>query len=310
MSSRTRILCHLTAFLCAALWGSTFVSTKILIGAGLTPAQIFTIRFLMAYIPMLLVCHRRLWARTWRDEGLLFLLGLTGGSLYFLTENMALAYSTATNVSLLVCSCPLVTTLLWRLSVRGARLSRQKVGGAVLAFAGMVLVVLNGQFVLHLSPLGDGLAIVACLCWAVYSILLEPLSRHYSAAFITRKTFFYGLITILPYYLLHPGLPEAAVLLRTEVIGNLLFLGLIASLACFWVWNAVIERLGAVATTNYVYINPISTIIIASIVLGETITPYFLTGSAMIITGMYLSNARNGKRKNEGKNQVTVSREE
>ena len=278
------------AFSTAFLWGSTFVATKVLLGAGLTPAQIFTLRFLMGYVVMLAFCHRRLLADTWRDELLLFLLGLTGGSLYFLTENMALSHSTATNVSLLVCSCPLATLILHRLFTPGARIGGRQAVGAIMAFAGMVVVVLNGRFVLHLSPLGDGLALAACLCWAVYSVLLDHLGHRYSAAFITRKTLFYGLLTIAPYYAFRPGLPSWEVLTRPYVGFNLLFLGLIASLLCYWVWVWVIERIGTVATTNYVYVNPIATIIVASIVLGEAITPYFLLGSALILVGMYLSN--------------------
>ena len=292
MASPTRpFLLHATAFLTAAVWGSTFISTKVLITCGLAPEHIFTLRFLIAYVPLLCLCHKHLRARTWADEGLFLALGLTGGSLYFLSENYALRFSTATNVSLIVCSCPLVTTFLHRLLVPGAKLGRSQTLGALLAFTGMVVVVLNGHFVLRLSPLGDALALMACLCWAVYSILMERIGDRYSAAFITRKTFFYGLLTTLPYYLLlHPDLPSPTLLLLPKVAANLLFLSIVASLLCFWVWAYVIERLGSVVTTNYVYVNPLSTIALAALILGERITPWFALGAALILVGMFLSN--------------------
>lgn len=284
-------LLHAAAFITAAVWGSTFISTKVLITCGLLPEHIFALRFLIAYVPLLLLCHKPLRAATLSDELLFLCIGLTGGSIYFLTENYALRFSTATNVSLIVCSCPLATTILYRLVVKGARLSRGQAIGALLAFSGMVAVVLNGHFVLHLSPLGDALALAACLCWAVYSVLMERIGDKYSAAFITRKTFFYGLITTIPYYLIaRPELPKWELLLQPTVAANMLFLALIASLLCFYVWAYVIERLGSVVTTNYVYVNPLATIVVARLVLSERITPWFAVGTILILAGMYLSN--------------------
>ena len=203
--------------------------------AGLTPAQIFTLRFLIAYV--LLLGYQfilqsfnsstfQFFCSSWRDELLMVLLGITGGSVYFLTENAAMLYTTATNTSLIVCSCPLFAMLLVALVYRQSEhFTKTQVFGSVMACIGMAVVVLNGHFVLHLSPLGDTLAFCACLCWAVYSLLIKPATERYSALFITRKVFFYGLVTIIPYYIIEPGFPPLEVLLRTDVILNLLFLG-------------------------------------------------------------------------------------
>lgn len=282
---------HLVAFATVAIWGCTFVSTKVLMLNGLSPAQIFTLRFLIAYVMMLAVYHSRLWADSWRDELKMMLLGISGGSLYFLSENEAMNFTSATNTSLIVCSCPLFATLLVRLVYRSTtRISMMQLGGSLLAFAGMVIVVLNGRFVLHLSPLGDALAFTACLSWSVYSLLMKWVSAKYGAAFITRKVFFYGVLTILPYYIFFPTLPTAAVLTKPVVVGNLAFLGCLASMICFLTWNWCISKLGAVKATNWVYFNPITTMIFASWVLGEKITPYFLAGATCILLGMFVAD--------------------
>lgn len=282
---------HLVAFATVAIWGCTFVSTKVLMLNGLSPAQIFTLRFLIAYVMMLAVYHSRLWADSWRDELKLMLLGISGGSLYFLSENEAMNFTSTTNTSLIVCSCPLFATLLVRLVYRSTtRISMMQLGGSLLAFAGMVIVVLNGRFVLHLSPLGDALAFTACLSWSVYSLLMKWVSAKYGAAFITRKVFFYGVLTILPYYIFYPTLPTAAVLTKPVVVGNLAFLGCLASMICFLTWNWCISKLGAVKATNWVYFNPITTMIFASWVLGEQITPYFLAGATCILLGMFVAD--------------------
>lgn len=282
---------HLVAFATVAIWGSTFVSTKVLMLNGLSPAQIFTLRFLIAYVMMLAVYHSRLWADSWRDELKMMLLGISGGSLYFLSENEAMNFTSTTNTSLIVCSCPLFATLLVRLVYRSTtRISMMQLGGSLLAFAGMVIVVLNGRFVLHLSPLGDALAFTACLSWSVYSLLMKWVSAKYGAAFITRKVFFYGVLTILPYYIFYPTLPTATVLTKPVVVGNLAFLGCLASMICFLTWNWCISKLGAVKATNWVYFNPITTMIFASWVLGEKITPYFLAGATCILLGMFVAD--------------------
>ena len=156
----------------------------------------------------------------------------------------------------------------------------------------MIIVVLNGRFVLHLSPVGDALAFTACMCWAIYSLLMKSVSNHYGAAFITRKVFFYGVLTILPYYLFIPGFPPIEVFCRPQVFGNLLFLSCLASMICFLTWNWCISKLGTVKATNWVYFNPITTMIFASWVLDEKITPYFLVGATCILLGMYVADKK------------------
>lgn len=289
-----RLIYHLVAFMVVAIWGVTFVYTKLLLIAGLTAAQIFVLRFIMAYLLLLvysLIRKRfRLFASVWQDELLMVALGVTGGSLYFLTENSAMIYTTTTNTSLIVCLCPLIAALLIALFFRSMRLHGIQIVGTVMAAIGVCIVVLNGHFVLHLSPLGDMLAFGACLCWAFYSLLMIPAGQRYDTLFITRKVFFYGLLSMIPYFLIFPDLPSLSVVLRIDVLANLLFLGCVASMLCFLAWNWVIKKLGAVIVTNYVYFNPVTTVIFAWLILAERITIYFLVGTLLILAGMYLCN--------------------
>lgn len=287
---------HIVAFLTVAVWGTTFVWTKLLIINGLSPAQIFTLRFIIAYVLLTgfsLWRGRHKWlSDNWRDELTMMALGLTGGSMYFLTENESLRFTTATNTSLIVCSCPLFAMLIIAPFYKSERFSRLQALGSLLAMIGMAAVVLNGHFVLHLSPLGDTLAFSACICWALYTLLMKPVMGRYPAMFITRKVFFYGILTILPYYIFVPDMPSLDVLMRPEVALNLLFLGSVASMLCYLTWSWCMKGLGAVICTNWVYVNPITTIIAAWLILDEQITVYFLIGSILIIAGMYLSSKK------------------
>ena len=299
MKKESDIFAHLVAFVTVAIWGTTFVWTKLLIYNGISPAQIFTLRFVVAYLLILAFslfwqkgARHKWFADSWRDELLMLALGVAGGSVYFLTENEALRFTTATNTSLIVCSCPLLTMLIYRMFYKSERLRVAQLLGSVTACLGMVIVVLNGRFVLHLSPVGDVLAFMACLSWAFYSLMMKPALQRYSSMFITRKVFFYGVLTVLPYYIVVPGFPSFDTLMQSTVLSNLLFLSVVASMACFLTWNWCIGRLGAVQATNWVYLNPIATIAAAWLVLDEEITAYFLIGSILILLGMYVSERR------------------
>ena len=303
--ARSRLPWHLLALAVVAVWGVTFVSTKTLISAGLDPAEIFVIRFTMAYIGIWILSRQPLWSRTWQDELMFVFLGLTGGSFYFLAENTALAHTQACNVSFLVCSAPLFTALLCVL-YRRLRRDRfadamERVGsgwmlllGTVLALGGMALMLFDGQRV-QVSLRGDLLAIGAALCWALYSLFMGRMTEEYGAVFATRKVFFYGLLTILPFLLGRDFAPLA--LFREPVVwGNLLFLGLVASLVCFVVWNRVMARLGNITSVNYVYLNPIFTLITAMIFLGERMTPAAAIGSILIMVGVIIAGRRSSFR--------------
>lgn len=286
---------HLLAIITSVIWGTTFVSTKILINNGLRPEEIMLYRFVIAYIGIFLMVPRPLFARNLRDELLFVVAGITGGSFYFLAENTALRYTLASNVSILISITPLMTAVLSHYlfkkerSTAGESFTRRLLYGSLMAIGGVFLVVLNGRFLLKVNPLGDALTLLAALCWAFYSMVLRKFGNHYSALFITRKVFFYGIITILPVFAFSPIRIEWNLLAQPIVAANLIFLSLIASLACYLVWNIVVRKLGVVSATNYIYLNPVSTLITSSIVLNEHITSVAILGSVLVLYGVYFA---------------------
>ena len=300
MNRQGKFFYHVLAFLTMALWGVTFVSTKTLINHGLTPAQIFTIRFIIAYIGLLLVClfrggrDKRAFSNSLRHE-LVFVITWT--------ENSALSYTQACNVSFIVCIAPLLTVLLTlalkRLfkgpfmdGLEDVKVRFPLVAGTVLALSGMIMVIFDGNGV-SLSPKGDILAFLAALCWAVYSQFMGQMTDRYGTLFATRKVFFWGLVTIIPFLLLTDNSNLSQVRFdHIQVWGNLLFLSTIESLVCFVVWNRVMLAIGNVTATNYVYLNPVFTLIAAVIILDERMTLVSGVGSARILGGVILAGAK------------------
>ena len=275
------------AVLTVCIWGSTFIATKTLINQGLTPVEIFTYRFSLAYLCLLAFCHQKLMANTWRDEGLFLLAGLTGGSLYFISENSALEITMASNVSLIVCTTPVLTVLLSSFFFK-EKLRKGFIAGSLVALSGVTLVVFNGSVFLKLNPLGDCLTLLAALSWAFYSLILRQMGNKYSTLFITRKVFFYGLITMILYLPFAPSSFHLERLCYPLVYGNLLFLGIVASMLCYLSWNACVRIIGASRASNYLYINPLVAVWASHLFLSEPITPTALLGAGLIIGGVYI----------------------
>ncbi len=287
MNAKNNYIYHLIAILVVGVWGLTFISTKVLIGHGLSPQEIFLLRFLTAYAGIWFISPRKLFADSRKDELWLLAGGVTGGSFYFLTENTALEITLATNVSFIVCTAPLLTAILFLLIDKTERATAALIGGSLLALAGVALVVYNGHFVLKISPLGDFLTLLAALSWAFYSLIMKKLFGSYSTIFITRKIFFYGALTILPAFLARPWQFPLSGLLQPAVWINLLFLGVLASLICFVVWNVVLKRLGMMQASNYIYLNPLFTLAGSAILLDERFTVMSVAGAVLILGGVY-----------------------
>ncbi|WP_195553293.1 DMT family transporter [Bacteroides eggerthii] len=283
---------HLIAILTVGIWGLTFISTKVLIEHGLSPQEIFLLRFLMAYLGIWFISPRKLFADNWKDELWLLWGGVTGGSFYFFTENTALEITLATNVAFIVCTAPLLTTILSLLIYKKEKATAGLVGGSLLALVGVALVVYNGHFILKISPLGDFLTLLAAFSWAFYSLIMKKMSGRYRTTFITRKIFFYGILTILPAFILHPWQFSLSGLWQPAVWMNLLFLGVLASLVCFVVWNIILKQLGTVRASNYIYLNPLFTLIGSAVLLDEQFTVMSLMGAMLILGGVYWAGKR------------------
>ncbi|MBD5241309.1 MAG: DMT family transporter [Barnesiella sp.] len=285
----SNLMYHIGALIAVTAWGGSFICTKVLLNNGLSAVEIYLCRFFLAYIFTLLICPRPFLARNLRDEFLFLLCGICGGSVYFISENFAVEYTLVSNVSLIVTLSPLLTTLIIAIMYKTERIGKGVVTGSVIALCGVACVIFNSSMSLEVNPLGDMLSLLAAVCWAVYSVVLRPLSSTYSTWFITRKTFFYGLITALPFLLLDKTHMTLSTLLVPEVAGNLLFLGLFASLIAYLMWGGAVKHLGAIKTGNYLYFSPIVTLILSAWLLSEKVSIVGYIGCALILAGVVAS---------------------
>lgn len=290
-SHLSTLLGHGMAITAVAMWGYSFVSTKELLNAGLGPVQIYVCRFVLAYIIALCVAHKRIFASNIKEEVMFALCGICAGSVYFIAENMALEYTLTTNVSLLTSMSPLLTAMLVGLVYKTEKLGIGTWVGSAIAIIGVACIVFNSSTSMEVRPLGDLLSLGAALSWAFYSLILRQLNARYEVWFITRKTFFYGVVTALPIlFFEHDTVNVLDVIGQPVVLGNLLFLSLGASTIAYVIWAMTVKKVGAVKANNYMYLQSIFTLIVSAIVLHEHVTYIGYLGIALIIGGLWIGD--------------------
>jgi len=286
---------YILAVLTVVVWSTTFVSTKVLL-REFTPLEILFYRFFLAWLA-LLAAHPRIKVPASLKEEFGFLLaGVFGGGLYFLCENYALSLSLASSVSLLVSTAPLLTIFTVALFLprerESGRSAARTLAGSLIALGGVALVIFNGRFVLGLNPAGDALALTTAASWAMYTVVIRRMGRRHHPLYVTRKTFFYTLVSMLPALLFAPVRVAPEALLDPLTLANLLFLSLVASGGAYVVWNAALHTLGATRANNIIYLIPALTLFFSALILGEPVTLYAVGGAVLTIGGVWFAAYR------------------
>lgn len=305
VSSRIVIGWVLTA-ICIFLWGITFVCTKSLLN-DFSALEILFFRFLAAYIGLWIIRPKPLKVHSMKDNLWFLLAGLTGITVYQFSENIAISYTTASNVSIIVAISPLFTALFSQWFLKEKAMNRWFLLGFVLAIFGVAFVSFNGHAELSLSPKGDLLALMSAISWGLYSVIVSKVNAmNYDKVLVTRRFFFFALIFMIPLMIsgLSFGKEGTAIFVTFDKAVNLarfskpmnwvnlLFLGWGASAFCFVAWNIACHAVGTVKATIAIYLIPVVTIVFAFIFLGETITLMGLLGTALVIVGLWISGKK------------------
>ncbi|OCG61001.1 DMT family transporter [Gilliamella sp. Nev3-1] len=283
---------HLIALMTVFLWGTTFIATKILL-IDFKPVEILFFRFGLGYLTLWILSPRFLAWQGVKQECMFLSAGLCGVTCYFLCENIALTYTTASNAGVITTLAPIFTAILSIFFLKTETPPKRFYMGCLFAIVGVALISFNGQFVLSLNPLGDLLVMLACLFWACYSILVKKSSNYgYNTILLTRRFFFYGLILMLPVLPLFDFQWNLSRFTNTVNLCNFLFLGVGASAICFASWNYAVKLVGAVKISIYLYLVPILTIIAAVVILHEPFTWIAAIGTLFTLCGVLLSEGK------------------
>ena len=188
---------HFSALVTVLIWGTTFISTKVLL-ADFAPVEILFLRFVMGFAALYLAAPRKMEKASRRQELTFAAAGLCGVCLYYLMENIALTYTMASNVGVIVSVSPFFTAILSRIILKEEKLHARFFLGFVVAMAGIALISFNGA-AMKLNLTGDFLALMAALMWGCYSTFTRKISGYgFSTILTTRRTFFYGILFMIP----------------------------------------------------------------------------------------------------------------
>lgn len=293
----SKITGHIGALITVICWGCSFIASKVLMeGASMTPVEVYVYRFSLAYMMMFALTLKQLRSNSWKDELQFALCGICSGTLYFLMENYALIYTTAGNVSLLSSISPIFTAILLA-AIYKTKMKKGEILGSGVAFLGVVLVIMSEPISkglgMEIHPLGDILALSCALSWAVYSIAIKRLIPIYNTFFLTRKLFFYGLITSIPLLFIQKEPLHLNVIFdfsQPIFFLNLLFLAVMCSSMAYLLWNESMKIIGPLATNNYLYFQPPVTMFVGCILLGETIYPFGYVGCILVLLGLIFAD--------------------
>ncbi len=289
---KNKIKGHIAASVSILIWGITFISTKVLL-EDFTPIEILFYRFIFAYLLLFLLSPKVIRPNRDKSELLYAVAGLCGVTFYFLFQNIGLTYTLASNAGVIVAVAPMFTAIVSYFLISRTSLHRNFIIGFFITITGVILISFNGNFVLKLNPLGDILMVLAALSWAFYcNILVLIDNKELSLIQQTRKVFFYGLLFMTPALFSGEVQPDLSQFSDPANLANLLFLALAASALSFLTWNFAVGVLGSVKTATYIYFSPIITVIASVIVLREPITWVSLSGTALIILGLVISERK------------------
>ena len=294
---QTKASGHLSALLTIIIWGTTFISTKVLL-VDFQPIEILFFRFVMGLFALLLVYPHRMKGTTRRQEITFAAAGLSGVCLYYLLENIALTYTMASNVGVIISVAPFFTAILSHIFLKQDEKFRANFFiGFLIAMVGIVLISFNGT-AMELNPAGDLLALLAAFVWACYSILTRKISGYgYNTILTTRRMFFYGILFMIPALFLFDFKLDLTRFTNPVYLLNILFLGLGASALCFVTWNFAVKLLGAVKTSVYIYLTPVITIAASVLILHEPFTALTGAGTVLTFAGLLLSESKIFSRK-------------
>lgn len=291
---------HFLAVFTVVVWGATFISTKVLL-RSFTPVEILFIRFIIAFVALFVAHPHFMKGTTWKQELLFAGAGLSGITLYYLMENIALTYTQASNAAVIAAAAPMFTMLLMRIFYK-EKLKATFFVGFIAAMGGILLISLNGAANLNLNPMGDLLVLIAAICWGVYSVIIKKIgSFGFNTIQVTRRTFLYGIIFMIPALFLMDFNPTVKDLVMPVNLANFLFLGLCAGALCFVTWNLSVKYLGAVKTSIYIYLIPVITVIMGVILLDERFTWQTALGTLLTLLGLVLSDGGFLKKRSRAK---------
>ncbi len=295
---------HIFLWSTVIFWGLSFVATSVII-EQIPPIMTAMIRFFIAWIVLIFLTKGHKPYGSLKNR---LLCGFWGISLYFIFENLALNFTSPTNVALIISTIPMFNLVYLKL-FSSAKISRKNIIGSMIAFLGVSIVIIGDQLRFEVSPLGDILTICAVIAWIMYTHYLIEIEKKNSESSqknnflrtlsVTKSITFWGLILLIPpsvFEFVYAENNFLAQLKDVKIIISLLYLGVLCSSVAYYFWNESLKHLGARKTTNSLFTIPVITALAQAFVLKDIPHITTIIGGTLIITGLFYSENKKMKR--------------
>jgi len=276
-----------TAILYVFLWATAFVPSRVL-ARGAPPLGILAIRFLLAGVILLAIAaalqlripgDRRTWVR-------LFVLGLGGNALYLGMTYVALRHLSAGMGSILASTNPLILALLAP-SLLGEPLTRRKLIGLLLGFAGVVLAM-HARAGTQTARLQDVLlALGGVLAFVFSNIAYKRMRDRPHPVVLNGGQLLCAGLALIPAALALEGVPH--VVWTAPVVWSLVFLVLVLSVGASMLWFWILQHGEASRVSAYFFLTPAFGLLLGAILLNEQLTRLDGAALAVIATGLWLA---------------------
>lgn len=276
-------------------WGSSFAAAKYAL-AELAPLSLASLRFGISAVlyGLVFLCLPKTRVSVARKDWLgLIGLAMLGVTFHFWVQYTAVAMTTATNASLIIATSPLAVAILSSLIFK-ERFTRNQTLGIIISYAGVILVVTRGSLGSLWEPgylLGNGIMVFNAFGWALFTILGGRMAGKYPPFAVAAWIGIIGAIGLLPLGL-RAGMLRQIPAMTWDGWVAVLFLATFCTVIGYAGWYYALARLDASRTAVFQYLQPLYTMILSSLWLGEIVTGHILLGGALIIAGLLVASRR------------------
>ncbi len=273
-------------------WGGSFIANEIAL-ESVGPIEIASLRFFIT-APLLFAV-----TLFWKGRGifkidrkdLLPIIGMaiTGVTLQYVIQVSAQTYTSAINASLLINTSTFFILFLGALFL-AEKLTPARIMGAFIGFGGVALLVSGGSLNFSLGQVGDGMILLCAFLWALYTIIGKKLSGRYHPLTVLNYVFILGTIGFIPFYILTPHADVTTIPL--PVVGAILFLAVFCSIIAYLIYNVALDSMDVSRVALFIYFVPLSTIILAWLIRGESLTIASGIGGLLVLAGMWIAERK------------------
>lgn len=283
---------NLILLVAVALWGLSFIATKIALDY-LSPVEIIAVRLVLG-IPVLYLILRfkRIKIRFNRSDLAVIIAASVLLGLHFVIQAVGLIYTTATNTAWLIATIPVFIAILSYFILR-EKLTPRKIIGIVIATCGVILLVSKGKLgsLGWLDSIGDWIILLSCVTWSIYTIMTRNITRRYNPLSVTLGLLPIPAVALALYTVAATSLTKFANL-PLEIILVLVFLGVFCLGLAHWLWLEGLSKKGATDVGVFLYFEPVVTTLAAMPILGEKLSLFLIIGAVLIVSGVYLVEKR------------------